>query len=275
MAETVQTRSVEPLLRDRAAGAGPAQVAGEHGSLIGYLPVGFPDLSGCVDAVVAMAEHGVDVIELGVPYSDPVMDGPVIQRATTAAIDGGFRVADVFRAIESIRSRVDVPVLVMSYWNLVLQHGVDAYARDLAQAGGSGLITPDLIPDEGEAWIAAAEAHGLDRVFLAAPTSSDERLERISAVSRGFVYVVSTMGVTGARSEVDARAGRLTARLRAVTDRPLAVGLGISRPDQVRDVLGYADGAIVGSAFVRALADGGADAVAELAARLATGKTQG
>ncbi|MFU0804189.1 MAG: tryptophan synthase subunit alpha [Pseudoclavibacter caeni] len=275
MAETVQTRSVEPLLRDRAAGAGPAQVAGEHGSLIGYLPVGFPDLSGSVDAVVAMAEHGVDVIELGVPYSDPVMDGPVIQRATTAAIDGGFRVADVFRAIESIRSRVDVPVLVMSYWNLVLQHGVDAYARDLAQAGGSGLITPDLIPDEGEAWIAAAEAHGLDRVFLAAPTSSDERLERISAVSRGFVYVVSTMGVTGARSEVDARAGRLTARLRAVTDRPLAVGLGISRPDQVRDVLGYADGAIVGSAFVRALADGGADAVAELAARLATGKTQG
>ncbi|KAB1663448.1 tryptophan synthase subunit alpha [Pseudoclavibacter sp. CFCC 13611] len=261
--------SVEPLLRTRAESGDD----GAHGSLIGYLPVGFPDFDASVDAVVAMAEHGVDVIELGVPYSDPVMDGPVIQAATGAALERGFRVSDVFRAIEAIRRRVDVPVLVMSYWNLVLQHGVEEYARDLQQAGGAGLITPDLVPDEGADWITAAEAHDLDHVFLAAPTSSDERLRLISDTSRGFVYVVSTMGVTGTRTEVDERAGKLTARLRAFTDRPLAVGLGISRPDQVADVLGYADGAIVGSAFVRALRDGGASAVATLAEQLAAGKT--
>lgn len=259
--------SIDSLLQRRAQGAN-----GEHGSLIGYLPVGFPDFETSVDAAVALAENGVDVIELGVPYSDPVMDGPVIQQATTQALAGGFRVADVFTAIERIRARVDVPVLVMSYWNLVLQHGVDTYARDLAQAGGEGLITPDLVPDEGQAWIDAAQREDLDRVFLAAPSSSDERLRRIAEASRGFVYVVSTMGVTGARSELDSRAAQLTSRLRRVTDRPLAVGLGISRPDQVADVLGYADGAIVGSAFVRALGADGVAGVARLAADLATGK---
>lgn len=259
--------SIDPLLRTRAAG-----LDGEHGSLIGYLPVGFPDFDTSVDAVVALAENGVDVIELGVPYSDPVMDGPVIQAATVQALENGFRVADVFRAIERIRERVDVPVLVMSYWNLVLQHGVDAYARDLAQAGGDGLITPDLVPDEAATWITASEAHDLDRVFLAAPSSSDERLRLITDSSRGFVYVVSTMGVTGTRTEVDSRAAELTARLRAVTDQPLAVGLGISRPDQVADVLTTADAAIVGSAFVRALGDGGVRGVAERASQLAQGK---
>ncbi|HVL61856.1 MAG TPA: tryptophan synthase subunit alpha [Microbacterium sp.] len=241
------------------------------GALIGYLPVGFPDFDESVEAAVAIVENGVDVLELGLPYSDPVMDGPVIQAATLQALDNGFRIADGLEAVRRITARVEAPVLIMTYWNPVVQYGVDRFADDLAAAGGAGLITPDLIPDEAADWIAASERTGLDRVFLAAPTSSDARLELVVESSRGFVYTVSTMGITGARSDVDVAARTLVARLAEAGSPASCVGLGISTAAQVAEVLEYADGAIVGSALVKALADGGVDAVGELAAELSRG----
>jgi tryptophan synthase alpha chain len=241
------------------------------GALIGYLPVGFPDLDTSVDAAVALVEHGVDVLELGLPYSDPVMDGPVIQAATQQALANGFRLADGFEAVRRITERVDAPVLIMTYWNPVVQYGVDRFAADLASAGGAGLITPDLIPDEGADWIAASEREGLDRVFLAAPTSSDARIRLAVESSRGFVYTVSTMGITGARSDVDQAARTLVSRLHDADAPAACVGIGISTADQVAEVLGYAEGAIVGSALVAALARGGIDALSELATELARG----
>jgi len=243
------------------------------GALIGYLPVGFPDLATSIDAAVALVENGVDVLELGLPYSDPVMDGTVIQEATQAALAGGFRLAHGFEAVAAITARVSAPVLVMTYWNPVVQYGVDRFADDLLAAGGAGLITPDLIPDEAGDWIAASDRTGLDRVFLAAPSSSDARLAQAVEASRGFVYAVSTMGITGARSDVDAAARGLISRLRAVGATSACVGVGISTPEQVREVIGYADGAIVGSLLVKALADGGVEAVARTASALASGTT--
>lgn len=242
-----------------------------NGALVGYLPVGFPDLATSIDAAVALAENGVDVLELGLPYSDPVMDGPVIQAATQLALQNGFRVRDVFTAVREIRSRVGVPALVMTYWNPVVQYGVDRFADDLAAAGGSGLITPDITPDSAAEWIAASERTGLDRVFLAAPTSAEERLRLAAAESRGFVYAVSTMGITGERADVDAAARTLVSRLRSAGAATVCVGIGISTGAQVREVLGYADGAIVGSALVHALADGGVAGAASVAASLAEG----
>jgi tryptophan synthase alpha chain len=242
-----------------------------RGALIGYLPAGFPDLQTSIDAAVAIAENGVDVIELGLPYSDPVMDGTVIQAATQKALANGFRLRDGFTAVREITSRVDVPVLVMTYWNPVVQYGVERFADDLVAAGGAGLITPDLIPDEGADWLAASDRTGLDRVFLAAPSSTEARLRQAVEVSRGFVYAVSTMGITGARMDVDSAARSLVARLRDAGAASACVGLGISTADQVAEVLGYADGAIVGSALVKALADGGVERVAEVAAELSKG----
>src|SRR6478609_7815605 len=172
------------------------------GALIGYLPVGFPDLDASVDAAVAIVEQGVDVLELGLPYSDPVMDGPVIQAATQQALANGFRLRHGFEAVRRITERTDAPVLIMTYWNPVVQYGVDRFADALAAAGGAGLITPDLIPDEGADWIAASGRNDLDRVFLVAPSSTDERLRSTAAACRGFVYAASTMGVTGARTSV-------------------------------------------------------------------------
>ncbi|WP_280680034.1 tryptophan synthase subunit alpha [Cryobacterium sp. CG_9.6] len=241
------------------------------GALIGYLPVGFPNLSQSIDAAVALAANGVDIIELGLPYSDPVMDGPVIQVATQAALAGGFKLSQGFEAVAAITAQVSAPVLVMTYWNPVVQYGVERFADDLLAAGGAGLITPDLIPDEASSWLAASERSGLDRVFLAAPSSSDARIEQALAASRGFVYAVSTMGTTGARAGVDSAARILIERLRAAGSTSACVGLGISTPDQVREILGYADGAIVGSALVKALADGGVAAVGELAQALSEG----
>ncbi len=250
-----------------------ARKAAGSGALIGYLPVGFPDLRTSIDAAVAIAENGVDVIELGLPYSDPVMDGPVIQAATLIALNSGFRIRHGFDAIAEITSRVNVPVLVMTYWNPVAQFGVERFADELVAAGGAGLITPDLIPDEAQDWLAASERTGLDRVFLAAPSSTDARLAQAVEKSRGFVYAVSTMGITGARSDVDVAAKTLVARLRTAGATSTCVGLGISSADQVREVLQYADGAIVGSALVKALADGGVTALAATASRLAAGCT--
>lgn len=242
-----------------------------RGALIGYLPVGFPDLQTSIDAAVALAENGVDVIEYGPPYSDPVMDGPVIQEATNAALEAGFRTRDLFTAVREVAARTDVPVVVMTYWNLVMQYGVDRYADDLLAAGGAGLITPDITPDSAAEWIETSRRTGLDRVFLAAPTSSDERLDLVVENSTGFVYTVSTMGITGERAQLDSAARALVDRLRAHGARRACVGIGISNAQQVRDVVDYADGAIVGTALVRALRDGGVDALTRLTRELASG----
>lgn len=244
------------------------------GALIGYLPVGFPTLQGSVDAAIAMAQNGADVIELGVPYSDPVMDGLVIQEATHTALEAGFRLSDVFEAIRRVRSVVDVPVLVMTYWNPVMQYGVDEFAKDLREAGGAGLITPDITPDSAADWIAASERVGLDRVFLAAPSSSDERLRLVAEATTGFVYTVSTMGITGERAQLDAAARDLTARLRAQGADLACVGIGISTAEQVASALEYADGAIVGTVFVRALRDGGVDQLAATVREIAAGTSR-
>ncbi|WP_296631672.1 tryptophan synthase subunit alpha [Rhodoluna sp.] len=239
-----------------------ANKAAGLGSLIGYYPAGYPTLDDSVEAAVTMCQNGVDVLELGVPYSDPVMDGPVIQAATLVALENGFKLKQVFEAVKRITQQVDTPVLVMTYWNPVLSYGVEKFASDLAAAGGAGLITPDLIPDEAKEWLQASDEFELDRVFLAAPSSSSERVQTAVDLSRGFVYAVSTMGITGARKEVDQLAKQVVSSVRhASTEQNTAVGIGISTADQVLEVNQYADGAIVGSAFVRAYQDGGLEAL--------------
>jgi len=247
-------------------------------ALISYLPVGYPSVEASVEAMVATATGGADVVEIGVPYSDPGMDGPTIQQAVDVAVRAGVGLRDVFRAVEGVAESGAVPV-VMSYWNPIERYGVDRFARDLAAAGGAGAITPDLIPDEAAEWIAAADRADLDRVFLVAPSSTDARLAMTAAACRGFVYAASTMGVTGTRAAVSAVAPALVARVRAVSDLPVAVGLGVSTGAQAAEVAGYADAVIVGSAFVRALLDAreppaGAKAVQSLAAQLAAGVRQ-
>ncbi|HEX6755975.1 MAG TPA: tryptophan synthase subunit alpha [Mycobacteriales bacterium] len=239
-----------------------------RGVLVGYLPAGLPSVSAGIEAFTAMVSSGVDVLEVGLPYSDPVLDGPVIQTAVDRALAAGTTTADVLRTVEGA-ARSGAPVLVMTYWNPIEQYGVDRFARDLAAAGGAGMITPDLTLEEAGPWLAAADATGLDPVFLVAPSSTDERVRRIAARCRGFVYATSVMGVTGTRAETSARAPALVARVKAVTDTPVAVGLGVSNGDQAAEVAGYADGVIVGSAFVRRVLDGAP--VADLAADLAAG----
>ena len=243
------------------------------GSLIGYFPLGYPTLEESVEAAVAMCESGVDVLELGIPYSDPVMDGIVIQEATETALANGFKLKDTFDAIREVTSRVSAPVLVMTYWNPVMQYGEERFAQQLAESGAAGAITPDLIPDEAENWIRATEALGLDRVFLATPTSSDARTQRACASSKGFVYAVSTMGITGARDDLDQNAKKVVAQVRAQSsDSMTAVGIGVSSASQVKEINKYADGAIVGSAFVRAYKEGGIEALRAKVSELAKGK---
>lgn len=240
-------------------------------AFIGYLPVGFPDLATSIQAAITLAENGADIIELGPPYSDPVMDGVIIQEATRTALQAGFRMRDLFTAVREITAATDVPVVVMTYWNPVFQYGVDRYADDLLAAGGAGLITPDITPDAAGEWIAASKRTGLDRIFLAAPTSTDERLDLVVASSTGFIYTVSTMGITGERTALDQAARVLVDRLRAHGAHRACVGIGISTAEQIAGVADYADGAIVGTALVRALRDGGIPALAEVTRTLASG----
>jgi tryptophan synthase alpha chain len=246
--------------------------AAERAALIGYLPTGYPDVSTSIDAMVAMAESGCDIIEVGVAYSDPGMDGPTIAKATEAALAGGVRVRDALAAVEAI-SNAGGRAVVMTYWNPVLRWGVDAFARDLASAGGLGLITPDLIPEEADAWLAASDDHRLDRIFLVAPSSTPERLAKTVQASRGFVYAASTMGVTGAREAVSNAAPELVARVKAISDIPVGVGLGVRSRQQAAQIGSYADGVIVGSALVTALSDG-LPAVRALTEELAAGVRQ-
>lgn len=244
-----------------AAGSAAAFAAAKQqgrGALVGYLPVGYPTVPGSLAALRALCGEGgegpgVDLVEIGLPYSDPMMDGPVIQRAGTAALARGVRTRDVFAAVEAVRS-TGTPAVVMTYWNLVDRYGVEAFARDLAAAGGSGLITPDLIPDEAGEWIAASQAHGLDRIFLVSPSSTDERIVATAAACRGWMYATAVMGVTGTRSASPTAAPELVARIRVLAPgTPVGVGLGVSNGDQAADVCAYADAVIVGSAFIKPL----------------------
>jgi tryptophan synthase alpha chain len=229
---------------------------GEHrAALIGYLPTGYPDVPTSIDAMKALTESGCDLIEVGVPYSDPGMDGPVIANAAEVALRGGVRVRDTLAAVEAI-SAAGGRAVVMTYWNPVLRYGVDAFARDLAAAGGYGLITPDLIPDEADEWLAASEQHRLDRIFLVAPSSTHQRLADTVAASRGFVYAASTMGVTGARDVVSNAAPELVSRVKEVSEIAVGVGLGVRSREQAAEIARYADGVIVGSALVSALTNG-------------------
>jgi tryptophan synthase alpha chain len=265
-------------------------------ALVGYLPAGFPTVEGSIEALQVMVDAGCDIIEIGLPYSDPVMDGPTIQAAAQIALEGGVRTADVFRTVEAVAA-TGVPTLVMTYWNPVEQYGrgsgrtdglsgVERFAADLAGAGGAGLITPDLTPDSGPEWIAAADERDLDKVFLIAPSSTDERLAMTVAACRGFVYATAVMGVTGTRESTSDLAGPLVDRARSAvralgTDLPIGVGLGVSNGDQAAEVASYADAVIVGSAFVRTLLDAqgdraaGLDALRRLTEDLADGVRRG
>lgn len=254
--------------------------ADDRAALVGYLPAGFPDVPGGIDALRAMVDAGCDVIEVGLPYSDPVMDGPTIQAAAQQALERGVRTADVLRTVEAVAA-TGTPTVIMTYWNPVERYGVERFAADLAGAGGAGLITPDLTPDSAPEWIAAADRHGLDKIFLVAPSSTDERIAMTTAACRGFVYATAVMGVTGARTTTSDLAAPLVARTRLTTELPVGVGLGVSTGDQAAEVASYADGVIVGSAFVRALLDNlddrqaGLRALSALTADLADGVRRG
>jgi tryptophan synthase alpha chain len=255
--------------------------ARQHGraALVGYLPAGFPSYDGCLAAMRAMVDAGVDVIEVGLPYSDPVIDGPTIQVATERALRAGTRIVDVLRTVEAVAG-MGVATVLMTYWNPVLAYGVERFATDLAAAGGAGMITPDLIPDEAGEWLEASEAHDLERIFLVAPSSSPARIASTVGACRGWVYAASTMGVTGARAATSAAAPDLVARAREHTQLPVGVGLGVSNGAQAAEVATYADGVIVGSALVRCLLDAGTDAegvaaIGALTANLAAGVRAG
>lgn len=247
--------------------------AEDRALLIGYMPAGFPTWVDAVAVVSAMVENGVDVVEIGLPYSDPLMDGPVIQAAADRSLAQGTTIPDVLRTVDALRE-TGAPTLIMSYWNPIEHYGADRFAKELAAAGGVGVITPDIIPEEADEWVRASDETMLDRVFLVAPSSTEARIEKVAEISNGFVYAASTMGVTGTRTSVSVDAESLVARTRAVTKQPVCVGLGVSTPDQAAEVGRYADGVIVGSAFVRLVLEAASPVqaaadVAALAARMA------
>ena len=223
-------------------------------AFIGYFPYGFPDVPTSLEAMRVLVHSGVDIVEIGLPYSDPVMDGPVIQAASKCAIDNGVKVEGVFDAVQQVQAD-GARALVMSYWNLIMHHGVADFAERMAQAGGSGLVTPDLIVDESGEWIEQSDRYGLDRVYLVSPDSSDARLRLTSQAARGFVYATSRMGVTGERASMSDSAKDLVARVRQAGAPYVCVGIGVSTAQQASQVGAYADGVIVGSALVHCLLD--------------------
>lgn len=238
-------------------------------ALVGYLPVGYPNVADSLTALTAITEgtegRGVDIVEIGIPYSDPLMDGLVIQHATAKARARGVKTRDAFRAVETVAATAATP-MVMTYWNLVEAYGPDAFARDLAAAGGAGVITPDLPPDDCPEWIEASDAYGLDRVFLIAPSSTQERIALTMRACRGWVYASSVMGVTGARDATSDAAPVIVGRARAVDPGlPVGIGLGVSTGDQAAEIGGYADLVIVGSALLKCLDSDGADLPGDLA----------
>ena len=244
-------------------------------ALVIYLPAGFPDLDRSLACLAAAAEAGADLLEVGFPYSDPLMDGPTIQAANQVALDAGFTPADDFALCARLTAEVGIPALVMTYYNLAWHYGgterLAAFAQAARDAGLAGAILPDLPAEEGGPWLREAAARDLSTVFLAAPTSSDERLDAVAEASTGFVYAVSTLGVTGERRSLSATAAPLVARIRARTERPVCVGIGVTTAEQAAEVASFADGVIVGSAAVAAARAGGPAAVGELVAALAEG----
>lgn len=228
-----------------------AAAEADRAALIGYLTLGYPDVPTSLEAFRTLAT-GCDLIEIGLPYSDPVMDGPTVQRSGTRALERGTRTRDLFGVLEAL-SDTGTPAVVMTYWNLVEQYGVDRFAADLAAAGGAGLITPDLTPDEGAEWIAASDKHGLDRIFLVSPSSTDERIGSTVDACRGWLYATSVMGVTGTRAQTSSAAPELVSRIRAQRDVAVGIGLGVSNGAQAGEIGAFADGVIVGSALVRTL----------------------
>jgi tryptophan synthase alpha chain len=230
-----------------------------RGGLAGFLHVGYPTVDISLQALKVLTgegdSEGVDLVEVGLPYSDPMMDGVTIQRAGTQALQRGVRTRDAFSAVEAVAS-CGTPAVVMTYWNLVERYGADRFARDLASAGGAGMITPDLTPNEAGEWLRVSDAHGLDRIFLVSPSSTEERLRSTVAACRGWVYATSLMGVTGTRTQTSAAAPELVRRVREVAPSALVgVGLGVSNGEQAREVTSFADLVIVGSALVKTLLD--------------------
>ncbi len=243
-------------------------------ALIGYLPAGFPTQEGCIAALTAMVEGGVDAVEIGYPYSDPVMDGPVIQAAAETSLKNGTGAHEVMETLSAI-SKI-APSVVMTYWNPIERYGVDRFLADLKSNGGSGVITPDLTVEESATWLTSSMEHGTNRIYVVAPSTSPERLRLVTGATSGFVYAASLMGVTGTRTSISSSAQELVGRLREVTELPIAVGLGVSTPDQAREVAQYADGVIVGSAFIRLLQESatlseGVEKVRVLAQQLSSG----
>jgi tryptophan synthase alpha chain len=238
------SRIDERFAMRRAAGR-PAFVA--------FLTAGDPSLDRTVTAAFELDAAGADVLELGVPFSDPLADGPVIQRSSERALKRGVTLAPVIEAVRRIRERSALPLLLFSYFNPLLQHGLERLAAEAKEAGVDGVLVTDLPPEEAGEWLAVARRTQLDTVFLASPTSPPERLRKVAEASRGFVYAVSRMGVTGERRSLSADARPLVERLRALTEVPIALGFGLSTPEQVKDAAEVADGVVVGSALVRFL----------------------
>ncbi|MEU6005735.1 tryptophan synthase subunit alpha [Streptomyces sp. NPDC047453] len=273
MSGTASTGGQGRLLADTLAAA----KAEGRSALIAYLPAGFPTVDGGIEAIKAVFDGGADVVEVGLPHSDPVLDGPVIQTADDIALRGGVRIADVMRTVKEAHAATGKPVLVMTYWNPVDRYGVERFAAELAESGGAGCILPDLPVQESALWREHAEKHGLATVFVVAPSSKDERLAEITAAGSGFVYAASLMGVTGTRESVGTQAQDLVERTRATgTGLPVCVGLGVSSRAQAAEVAGFADGVIVGSAFVKRMLEApdpaaGVEAVRALAGELASG----
>ncbi len=259
------TRPVERL-EARLAEAG----AQDRAALIAYGVAGYPGRDSSLAAFRAMAA-GADVLEIGPPYSDPMIDGPVIQRAVQAALDAGTRVDDVLALVRELTADPAVPpVVLLVYYNLVAHRGLERFAGELAAAGACGAVVPDLPPEEAGEWLAAAGRAAVAPVFLAAPTSTDRRLGAVARAGRGFVYAQATLGVTGPRASLDAGLGDLVGRIRSHTDLAVCVGIGVSNAEQAAAVARLADGVIVGTALVRRLGEEGVEGVRALTAELAT-----
>jgi tryptophan synthase alpha chain len=266
MSTSIETLFIKTRAENRAA-------------LIGYIPAGFPSQQGCKNAISVLSAAGIDAMEIGFPYSDPVMDGPTIQAAANISLQGGTGAAEVFSTV-NFAHEIGLPVVVMTYWNPIERFGVDRFAQEMARNGGSGVITPDLTIDESDDWRAATLAAGINSIYVVAPSTKDDRLAKVTHQCSGFVYAASLMGVTGTRPTISSGARNLVDRIRKTTVLPVAVGLGVSTREQARDVAGFADGVIVGSAFIKVLLDAkneisGLDALKLLAEELVAGVTEG